>query len=78
MKELNFYIVGPPASNDEPTYWNVDRGWVIDPIKATPFTGEVLCRPSPEGTQIIIVIEGLLSQATEAVASYEPLSGWKG
>ena len=69
MKEINVYIVGPPASNTEPTY----LGWVKNPSKAIPFTSEVLFTPTPEGTRSIVVVKGLLHQATEAVAFYDPL-----
>ena len=53
--EPSFYIVGPIGEHAEPTYWNVDQGWVEDFNDATPLTADILTQPLPPGVSCLIL-----------------------
>jgi len=55
MNERNFYIFGPLSGGD-PSYYNIDQGWVYEFEDATPFTGEILTLPLPQGTIAVLAL----------------------
>jgi hypothetical protein len=69
MNETNFYIFGPLAGGD-PSYYNIDKGWIYEFEDATPFTGEILTLPLPQGTTCVMA----LSTDFEPLEQYDPLS----
>jgi hypothetical protein len=70
MLNADFYILGP-HDGDDITFWNIDKGWVTDFALGTPFTGEILTLPLPEGSVCVIPF----SSASEPLAQYNPLPG---
>lgn len=51
----SFYIFGP-LYDEEPLYWNVDRGWVRNFNKATPFPETIQFESLPPGTSCLMLI----------------------
>jgi hypothetical protein len=66
--EPSFYLVGPKGGNDEPTYWNVDHGWVESLEDASPLTSDILTQPLPPGVSTL-----LLLTPGEGVAQLDPI-----
>ena len=64
-----FHILGPMVG-EELTFWNIDHGWV-DYFDSTPFTGEILTLPLPEGATGVMPFSG----ENEPVAQYNTLPG---
>ena len=62
-----FHILGPMIG-EEPTFWNIDKGWV-DYNSSTPFTGEILTLPLPEGSTGVMPF----SSENEPLAQYNSL-----
>jgi hypothetical protein len=67
-----FYIIGPLVGED-PTFYCIGEGWILEFENATPFTGEVLTLPLPEGAIGVMPF----SNENEPLAQYNtlPLSG---
>lgn len=74
MNEPAFYILGPLTDSQEPTFWNLDEGWVDDFDKATPFSGDILTVPLPGGMTCIMPF----SETGEPLAQFDPLPGGGG
>jgi hypothetical protein len=70
MIPAEFYILGPRVG-EELTYWNLDKGWVTEFAEGTPFTGEILTLPLPEGATNVMAF----SSASEPLAQSDPLPG---
>ena len=69
MMNPSFYIVGPQNGAEDPTYWNVDLGWVEDFEDATPMTSDILTHPLPQG------VSALLLFTPEGVSQLTPMGG---
>jgi hypothetical protein len=49
-------LCGPVDTNENPSYWNNDSGWIVNETEATIFDHRILTAPLPEGIAAIMEI----------------------
>lgn len=63
------FVITGPVTNEEQTYWNMDRQWVTYLAEATTFPHDILTSPLPPGSSGVME----LTLTGEYVKFYETL-----